>query len=254
MLKKAIRTAQNFFPFLSEAKNQYYHLTRRYLGQVHDREFSVVARLPRRDSDLFIDIGANRGQSILAIRHFRPDARIVSFEPNPVMFAWLERHFARTPGLRLVNCGLGPAHEKLALFIPSYRGFVYDGIATFSRDAVSAYFGPQTLYFYDPSHLTIRETECVIDTLDSFQLAPSFIKIDVEGFEHDVLLGAANTLAAHEPVLMLERFYEDARVLPLLDTFGYAEVVPRSGEGFERGQSSGLNMIMMTDRRLHGLR
>ena len=253
MLKKAIRTAQNFFPFLSEAKNEYYYLTRRYLGQVHDRDFAAIARLPRHADDLFIDIGANRGQSILAIRHFRTDARIVSFEPNPVMFDWLERHFGGTPGVRLVNSGLGPAHARLALFIPSYRGFVYDGIATFSRDAVSAYFGPQTLYFYDPIHLAIQETECVIDTLDSFQLAPSFIKIDVEGFEHDVLLGAGATLAAHEPVLMLERFYEDARVRPLLETFGYAEVVPRSGGGFERGESAGLNMIMMTDSRLHGL-
>ena len=41
-------------------------------------------------------------------------------------------------------------------------------------------------------------------TLDGLSLAPDFIKIDTEGMEYFVLLGAAKTLAAHRPVVMLE--------------------------------------------------
>lgn len=252
MLKKAIRTAQNFFPGLAEAKNHAYHFARQRLGQVHERDFAAIPLLPHDASALLLDIGTNRGQSILAIRHYRPDARIVSFEPNPIMFAWLPRHFGDADGVRLINRGLGPEHVERALFIPSYRGFVYDGIATFSRSSVTAYCGPQTLYVYDPARLTISETVCVIDTLDSFALAPGFIKIDVEGFEYNVLLGARATLERHEPVLMLERSYGDARVQPLLRELGYVEVVARrDATRFELGGSQGLNMVLMMDRRLH---
>lgn len=41
-------------------------------------------------------------------------------------------------------------------------------------------------------------------TLDSFGLAPDLIKIDVEGFEGEVLLGAKETLARSSPVVVFE--------------------------------------------------
>ena len=45
--RKAMRTAQNYFPFLAEAKNSLYHFARSRLGSVHDREFAALAHLPR---------------------------------------------------------------------------------------------------------------------------------------------------------------------------------------------------------------
>lgn len=41
-------------------------------------------------------------------------------------------------------------------------------------------------------------------TLDSFGLSPDLIKIDVEGFEGEVLLGAKETLARSSPVVVFE--------------------------------------------------
>ena len=246
-LKKLIRTAQNFFPYLAEAKNDVYHVTRKYMGFVHDREFRVVQLLPERPDDLYIDVGANRGQSILAIRHYRPGARIVSFEPNPVIFQRLTRLFGTTPGVELHNVGLAPEDGESPLYIPSYRRFVYDGLATFSRSAAERYLGPDTLFFFDPGKLSIAEYRCVTRPLDSFGLAPTFIKIDVEGFEYEVLQGAAETLRKHSPVLMLERYYKDDRVTPLLKRQGYREVVVEAGT-FVPGRSTGLNMVLMKDR------
>lgn len=43
-----------------------------------------------------------------------------------------------------------------------------------------------------------------MSTLDSFGLSPSFIKIDVEGYEIPVLHGARDTLMRSKPVVMFE--------------------------------------------------
>ncbi len=249
MYRKAIRTAQNWFPGLREAKNRFYHWSRSTFGLLHDRDFALVGRLPVRADDLFIDVGANRGQSILSLKRVRPDAAIVSFEPNPAMFRWLEARFGGRAGVRLVNVGLGRRAEWRTLYTPRYGGFAYDGLATFSAEAARAYLSPETLYGFDPDRLTVEEAECETRTLDSFDLKPTFIKIDVEGLEHEVLAGGAFTLIANEPVLMVERFHDNPTLAPMLASLGYIEVRPE-GRGFARGHTDSENMICMTPRRL----
>jgi hypothetical protein len=49
---------------------------------------------------------------------------------------------------------------------------------------------------------TRKQSECVL--LDSLELNPFFIKIDVEGQEEAVVRGAIRTIAAHKPVLLIE--------------------------------------------------
>ena len=249
MLRKALRTAQNYFPGLHQAKNDAYYFARRYLGTVHDSDFRVIRLLPRTAGDLFVDVGANRGQSILAIRKYRPNARIVSFEPNPVIFKELDRRFGNWPGVRLENMGVGAADAELPLFIPAYRGFVYDGIATFSRETALAYLSDETLHFFDPKHVSVSEYRCRITTLDSFELAPTFMKMDIEGYEYEAIQGARETLRLHEPIMLIERFWKDDRVTATLGELGYFEVVERDGK-LVRGTSEGINMVLATPRRL----
>lgn len=43
-----------------------------------------------------------------------------------------------------------------------------------------------------------------IESLDELQLAPFFMKLDIQGYEYKALKGAEKTLAAHEPVLLIE--------------------------------------------------
>lgn len=245
MIRKAMRTAQNYAPWLREPKNLAYHSVRQTLGLVHDRDFRFIARLPARHDDLFLDIGANRGQSILSMRHYRPDVPIVSFEPDPAMFRWLVRRFGSRTGLRLINVGLGETEGARVLHTPTYRGFAYDGLATFSRETASLYLSDKTLFGFDPERLAIAEQICLTRPLDSFNLRPTLIKIDVEGCEHEVLQGAVETLRTHTPVLLIERFYDNPSVTDLLDKLGYVEVRLRSGS-FEAGATTRENMICMT--------
>lgn len=45
----------------------------------------------------------------------------------------------------------------------------------------------------------------VIMPLDAFELAPDFVKIDVQGFEERVLEGAKQTLLKYKPVVLIEQ-------------------------------------------------
>ena len=49
-----------------------------------------------------------------------------------------------------------------------------------------------------------------------------FIKIDVEGFEYDILLGAENILKTYSPTIFIEIFEQNKKkVIALLHTFSY---------------------------------
>jgi FkbM family methyltransferase len=78
-----------------------------------------------------------------------------------------------------------------------------------------------------------------LQTLDSFELeAVDFVKIDTEGYERDVLLGAIETLKRCRPTLMVEqkpnngRRYggDDYAALKLLERLGARRVAQKAGD------------------------
>jgi FkbM family methyltransferase len=66
-------------------------------------------------------------------------------------------------------------------------------------------------FLLDMSSLSDKGMEVETRTIDSLGLAPSLIKIDVEGFEHLVLEGARETVKQHSPVIMFEAWDDAAR-------------------------------------------
>ena len=68
-----------------------------------------------------------------------------------------------------------------------------------------------------------EENGTELRTIDSFRFQHvDFMKIDVEGFELEVLKGAEKTLKRDMPVLMIEiGFVNQKRVLPYIESLGY---------------------------------
>ena len=77
-----------------------------------------------------------------------------------------------------------------------------------------------------------------MDRLDEWQLAPSFIKIDCEGYELPILRGAVETLRRYRPVLCVEqkpghasRFgFGDTEAVTWLEAHGYRVAGVLSGD------------------------
>jgi FkbM family methyltransferase len=75
------------------------------------------------------------------------------------------------------------------------------------------------------SHIGETGEDVASITIDSLRLdSVDFVKIDVEGFEPNVLLGAENTINKHRPIIFVEILNQHRLTSPvfsLLDHFGY---------------------------------
>lgn len=77
----------------------------------------------------------------------------------------------------------------------------------------------------------IQGGDIEVITIDSLMIAPNFIKIDVEGMEPDVLMGARKTIKDYSPLIMIEenglcqRYgHYQHRATRILNKWGYREV------------------------------
>ncbi|MCR9255152.1 MAG: FkbM family methyltransferase [Alphaproteobacteria bacterium] len=85
-------------------------------GRVHEADFEAFAALPQ--GAVFIDIGANMGQSAVSVRAVHKTARIHSFEPNPHLEPALQR-IARSVGTMDIEIvALGDSEGEATLSVP----------------------------------------------------------------------------------------------------------------------------------------
>lgn len=138
---------------------------------------------------LAFDVGAHTGNRLQAFLDL--GARVVAVEPQPELAARLARRFGADARVHLVEGALGsePGHATL---LGSPRT---PTVATLSGDFVRRAGAA-------PSFQGVRwqaGPEVVITTLDALIAQhgrPDFVKIDVEGFELEVLLGLSQPLPA----------------------------------------------------------
>jgi FkbM family methyltransferase len=137
---------------------------------------------------LALDVGANIGCTGLLLSTLAK--KVICFEPSPSTFALLQKNTSAEGNVQAVNAGLGRAAADMEIvFHPSNRsgGFVTD----------------QHLPGHTVEPIKILQGDRYIEGANLGQPV-GFIKIDVEGYELDVIAGLAQTIATHKPVVTLE--------------------------------------------------
>jgi FkbM family methyltransferase len=173
----------------------------RVLRRPFRAEFAGLRAL-RLSDPLVLDVGLNRGIAATTIRSMMPTARIVGFEANPDVAAATAARLRDDRRIEVRAAALGTTNAIGTLHIPMYRGYRFDGYASFDRGFASKLFDRTMLYGFDPAHLVVESREVPLRSLDDEGLAPDVIKVYVQGHERPVLEGAAKTLAAHEPIVL----------------------------------------------------
>jgi len=146
------------------------------------------------NAKIFWDVGALFGFFSLAFALKGADRRALAFEPNPSSRAKLEEclHLNPTANVEVFDFAVG-LPDKVVEF---ERGFHYTAITESpARPGKEDSAQRETVAIK-----TISIDELIERNLDP----PDIIKIDVEGHEFDVLLGARKLLLARKPLLSIE--------------------------------------------------
>lgn len=134
-----------------------------------------------------VDIGANRGQFALIARKYFPDAKVVSFEPLPEPAAIFHRVFASDPKVALHEVAIGPEDRDMTIYVSRAD----DSSSLLPISSVQSRLFPGTEKVEERT-VTVRRLESVLKEEDI--QPPALLKIDVQGFELEVLEGCRSLL------------------------------------------------------------
>jgi FkbM family methyltransferase len=199
-LKALARFCYATLPGVAAVRFGLMDLAGRYLTKP---EFRGLHSIPIVGTGLIIDIGANRGQSIAALKRFAPKSRIVAFEPDPRSFQRITDRYRRDNSVSVYNIALGDKSEAIKFYLPTYGRWACDGMGATSRQAATEWLSdPNRMFCYDPRKLKVEE--CIVEckTLDSINLAPVVIKLHAQTAELSILKGARQTIERHKPALL----------------------------------------------------
>jgi FkbM family methyltransferase len=191
-----------------------------YFGN-HDPE--VVTYLKQqigKTSAVLWDIGANVGAISLPLAAACPNLQIHAFEPSPLVFSRLQTNVDLNPHLTITShpVALSNQSEMIDFFVSTEPH--NSGVGNLAKTS--------------NSNSTPVQVQCYAGDLlieQGLAPAPTFIKIDVEGFEYEVFCGLNSLLKSgslisqivfeHEPYRLRDRHLPLTCVTQLLQQHGF---------------------------------
>jgi len=157
-----------------------------YVGEL-DRKISWLAQRLVRRGGVALDVGANIGTvTLLLSRLVGRDGQVHSFEPNPYIAMMLEKTLERNGLANVVlHCvGLGSEPGRLTLNVPLHNAGAGSLVRAYGGQTCQLEVGVETL-------------DEVVERSGLERL--NFVKLDVEGFEGEVLRGGLGVLERLRP-------------------------------------------------------
>ena len=156
--------------------------------------YDLLSRLLHSRPGTFVDIGANVGLYLIWLKSIDRNREYIGFEPNPACYFYLQE-------LRRCNQFIDSSVFPLALSDRRARRTFY---ARRLGDKMGSLLADHRIEKDKPYSFSVitEPGDPVFADLDL--TAISAVKIDVEGFEVEVLRGLAGTLARHQPPVICE--------------------------------------------------
>jgi len=181
---------------------------------------SLVSEIKKNNFKIMWDIGANIGSISLPILKRFPELKIMMFEPSAEVMGKLIKNLSINQGLlercEIFNSALSN-QSGLSDFYTSNEDF---------NSGVGGLGHSHNRFKFHVKVQTFTGDDLIFNNKVS---TPQIIKIDVEGFEFEVLQGLKKTLEKYKPVIVFEhcvyrlkeRKHSEDKIINYLKIFGY---------------------------------
>jgi len=171
---------------------------------IHEADFLCFKKMFK-DKKNIVDIGANRGQSIVSFKSMFPDATLHSFEANRLFIPVLDEVSQWYDNVTIYPFGLGKEAGTLDFMVPDVDGIQYLEEGSTRPDAFEKPWVIERLANYG-KFLKFNTTCVDIKRADDIlkKIPIDIIKIDVEGAEYDVLSGMEEIIKRYVPLFLIE--------------------------------------------------
>lgn len=217
---------------LDKVADLYFYLRNPSLFPLREKGFSYERYLSltkpwiqNLNINTILDIGANTGQAAFVLRKAFPNAQIYSFEPLPDCYSKLHENTKQFSKLKTFNLALGEKKDSVQFEQNAYSP---------SSSMLSMTDKHRANFPYTKESKTVAvEMERLDDLASQLQLTDNIlIKLDVQGFEQQVIAGGT-TLFSQAKVLIMETSFDTLyQGQPLFDDM-YSLVVKKLGFRYE---------------------
>ena len=209
-----------------------YLLEKRLKGAVnnnYEKELSIISNFSDRKRDA-VDVGVYRG--VYSYKLSKEFKHVYAFEPNPLIYPFLKKNLTKIiKNITLENFALSDSAGEVELKIPNRTKSVFkNNYEEIYRLGCATIHKSNKMDNYNSFKVKKKKLDDLLADKDI-----SFIKIEVEGHEREVLSGSKKIISKNMPNLLVEIEGRHSKQ-PVLDTikyindFGYQSFVTINNE------------------------
>lgn len=175
-----------------------YEFTRISNNTYQNQTLHTIELINRHNIDLVIDVGANMGQFVIELRNAGYSGQIISFEPLIECYKHLES--IADDKWHIENYALGDSNTTETINISNKT--VFSSILDTNEFGKSNF--SDSIKVVEKQTITIKRLDDVIcELVNELDKKKIFLKLDTQGYDNHVILGARNTLS-HVQLLQTE--------------------------------------------------
>ena len=173
-----------------------------FISKYHHNKIAYYCK--KLEFNTLIDIGAHKGEFLSSFLNQNKIKRIYCFEPQQKIFIILKKKFSKIKKIKLFNFALGNFTGKKKIYESNLSSAAT--LSTFNKNS----------YYLKLKNLLLKNYKNSINEINQktfdnvflkHDLKKTFLKIDVEGYEYQVLKGSKKRIKEIDYILIEQQFF-----------------------------------------------